>query len=162
MPALKGNQYAKGNNGGRPRKVAEKDLGQFGKELVSWAEEKFEQIKNVPKDDKIPFFMRSFAREYGISQDTLTNYCKQSEEFFGSYKRAREIIGEALMLGGLKGWWHPTAFIFTAKNETDMKDRQEITGADGKDLIPEKNSEDIAKQAISIFLNGHRANIEQQ
>lgn len=126
MPAPKKNKYAVGNKGGRPRAVPVEDLDAFGEELVAWAKEQYAKLLELPKDEKLPFFMRSFARQYGISQDTLNNYCKQSEVFFGSYKETREIIGEALMLGGLKGWWHPTAFIFVAKNETDMRDKSEV------------------------------------
>ena len=125
MPAPKGNKFALGNKGGRPRIIKEEELPAFGLELIAWAEQKYKEILKVPKDDKLPFFMRTFAREYNISQDTLNNYCEQSKEFFGSYNKARQIIGEALMLGGLKGWWHPTAFIFVAKNETEMKDKTE-------------------------------------
>lgn len=135
MAAPKGNKYAAGNKGGRPRVIELEELPNFGKELENWAEKKYQEILKKPKEDKLPFFVRTFAREYNLSQDTLNNYCKQSKEFFGSYNKARQIIGEALMIGGLKGWWHPTAFIFIAKNETEMKDKTETDITSGGEQI---------------------------
>ena len=50
---------------------------------------------------------------------------KENKEFSVSYKRARDIQKEVLIRGAMKGWFNPTAFIFTAKNITDMRDKIE-------------------------------------
>lgn len=124
MAAPKGNKFAIGNTGGRPRLVEKEDLPAFGLEMEEWARNKFEKLlaeKN--KEAKMPFFLKTFAYEYGLSEDTLKNYREANREFFVSYIKVREIVAQMLMIGGLKGWWHPTAYIFTAKNETDMRDR---------------------------------------
>ncbi len=127
MAAKKGNKYALGNHGGRPPKVNIDDLPAFGVELVNWAAAKYQDLLNAPdKEAKMPFFIKTFCREYKISEDTLSAYREANKEFSASYKQARQIIAEALMVGALKGWWHPTAFIFIAKNETDMRDNSAL------------------------------------
>ena len=47
-------------------------------------------------------------------------------ELSKSYKEAKEVQKEFLMANGLVGASPPAAYIFTAKNVTDMKDKQEV------------------------------------
>ena len=136
MGAPKGNQYAKGNKGGRPPKVESRNLPAFGNELAEWASKKYQELLTAPdKEAKMPFFIKTFCREHKISGDTLQAYRGANEEFSVSYKQAREIIAEALMVGALKGWWHPTAFIFIAKNETEMRDNSSVDLMSGGEKI---------------------------
>lgn len=122
MPAPKGNKYAQGNSGGRPPAYTNEQLPELGKKMEEW----FSAYLLTYKETKeIPFIER-FAREVAdVSTDTLNNYCEQNEEFFVSYKRCKEIQKQILIMGGLGGLFNPTAFIFTAKNITDMRDKIE-------------------------------------
>jgi hypothetical protein len=136
MGAPKRNQYAKGNKGGRPPKVKPQNLPAFGEELVAWAAGKYQTLLSEPdKEAKMPFFIKTFCREHKISDDTLQAYRGANKEFSVSYKQARQIIAEALMVGALKGWWHPTAFIFIAKNETEMRDNSSVDLTSGGEKI---------------------------
>lgn len=55
------------------------------------------------------------------------------KEFCNAYKEAKEMQKEFLINLGLSGNTPPAAFIFVAKNVTDMKDEKKhlLTGADG-------------------------------
>ncbi len=121
MPAKKGNKYALGNNGGRPPLVAPEDLLELGEQMVS----DFQNHLQTLEEHKDPIFIENWARQHNISDQTLRNYCEANEEFLASYKRCKQIQKEVLVRGGLKGWFNPTAFIFTAKNITDMRDKIE-------------------------------------
>lgn len=70
-------------------------------------------------------FLSAFARDIGVCHDTLIEWTKIHEEFSESYKNAKELQKEFLITNGLLGLYNPTAFIFTAKNITDMRDKQE-------------------------------------
>lgn len=122
MPAPKGNKYAQGNKGGRPRKVAKDNIAEYGRMLVA----EFEEHLRTLETHKDPIFIEAWARKHDITDETLRKYRDESQEFSVSYKRAREIQKEVLIRGAMKGWFNPTAFIFTAKNITDMRDKQEI------------------------------------
>lgn len=118
MGAPLGNKYAEGNKGGRPRTVAIEDLPLLGEALVA----DFEKALDTLDEHKTPKFLGKWFRMHGMSDDTAKNYCEANEEFFGCYKRAKEIQKEMIILGGMKGYWNPTFTIFTAKNITDMRD----------------------------------------
>jgi phage terminase small subunit len=47
-----------------------------------------------------------------------------------------------------------TEFTLKSLNKDKFSERTEHTGKDGKDLIPDKQSEEKANQAINLFLNG--------
>lgn len=135
MPAKKGNKYAVGNKGGRPRVVSLEDLPAFGEEMIEWAREKMATVL-TEKDakEKMPFFLQTFCRERNVSNDTIARYADENKEFCGQVDEVKEIVKESLMLGGLKGWWNPSAFTFVAKNVTNMKDKveQDITSGGEK------------------------------
>lgn len=121
MPAKKGNKYAEGNNGGRPPIIAEEERVNFFKKMLSDFQEHFDTLEK----HKNPIFVENWARKHGVSDQTIRNYCDENEEFLATYKECRQIQKEVLILGGLKGYFNPTAFIFTAKNITDMRDSHE-------------------------------------
>lgn len=135
MPAPKGNKYAQGNKGGRPRIVTLEELPAFGEEMIEWAREKMTTVL-TEKDakDKMPFFLQTFCRERNVSNDTIARYAEENKEFCGQVDEVKEIVKESLILGGLKGWWNPSAFTFVAKNVTDMRDKveQDITSGGEK------------------------------
>lgn len=58
---------------------------------------------------------------------------KALQDFCNAYKEAKELQKEYLINLGLSGATPPAAFIFVAKNVTDMKDEKNhlLTGADG-------------------------------
>lgn len=153
MPAPKNNTFAKGNKGGRPRMYSDKELSKLGEELLVWANLKWDKLlKEKSKDKKMPFFISNFCREYDLSIDTLERYAKDNKEFCGQFGRAKQIVKDMLIFGGLKSWWNPAAFAFVAKNTTDMKDKQEIE-ATVKDLTPDPETKKKADLAISLYLN---------
>lgn len=122
MAAPKGNKFAEGNNGGRPRKVAKDNITAYGEMMVA----EFEAYLKNFDQHKSPIFIEAWCRQHNISDQTLRKYCDENEEFLASYQKAKQIQKELLITGGLKGYFNPTSFIFTAKNITDMRDKQEI------------------------------------
>ena len=92
-------------------------------ELLSGDKFTKETIKLVP--NKLPF-ISAFARKIGVCTDTLYEWEKVHEDFSETMKKARELQKEFLIHNSLQGLYNSTAFIFTAKNITDMRDKQEI------------------------------------
>jgi len=88
---------------------------------------------------KIPT-IRGFARKINVAYKTVYNWLKEGqiddepttkqeewfEEFLHAYKEAMELRKEFLINIGLSGASPPSAYIFTAKNLTDMTDEQTI------------------------------------
>jgi hypothetical protein len=71
-----------------------------------------------------------------VNGDTLVEWAKPDNEtkypgFSAAYNQAKDLEKEFLVDSGLAGLYPPASFIFTAKNITDMRDRQEFTGAEG-------------------------------
>lgn len=82
--------------------------------------------------------LSAFAREIGVSHDTLCEWAKEENRekypgFSEAYKKAKQLQKEFLIENGLNGLYNPAFAIFTAKNITDMRDRQEheLSGKDG-------------------------------
>ena len=94
---------------------------------------------NVKKEEyqtlgsKLPQFI-GFALKLGFSRDTLHYWSSQKDKdgntknkiFSDTYKTCKQIQKKMLIDGGLLGLYNATAYIFTAKNITDMRDKQEI------------------------------------
>lgn len=122
MPAPKGNKFALNNTGGRPPKYTDNELPELGKKMEEWFEKylfTFKETKEIP-------FIERFAKDIAnVSTDSLNEYRKQNKEFSVSYNRCKDIQKQILIQGGLTGVFNPTAFIFTAKNITDMRDKVE-------------------------------------
>jgi hypothetical protein len=80
----------------------------------------------------LPTF-EGFARSIEVNGDTVVEWAKAEDEngdrkyleFSAAYKVAKDLQREFLIDNGLKGLYPPAAFIFTAKNITDMRDVQE-------------------------------------
>jgi len=76
----------------------------------------------------------AFARKIGVCHDTLHEWAhgKDAEgklkhpEFSETYKKAKELQKEMLVNNALDGQYNSTFAIFTAKNITDMRDKQDV------------------------------------
>lgn len=60
MSAKKGNKYAVGNDGGRPRKIEKKDLPALGLKMVDWFEKEaetfLERLVSLSDKKRFPHF----------------------------------------------------------------------------------------------------------
>lgn len=84
----------------------------------------------VIKPCDFPTFER-FAYSIGVHRETLRNWCDVSPEFFAAYKKAEMLQKDILIQNGLTGGYDKTFAIFTAKNVTDMRDKQEVEHSGG-------------------------------
>lgn len=86
--------------------------------------------KTDRRANRIPTF-HAFAASIGVNEDTVVEWAKHHDDFSAAYKRAKELQKWFLIENGLNNLYNATFAIFTAKNITDMRDRQEVTGAEG-------------------------------
>jgi hypothetical protein len=73
---------------------------------------------------QLPTF-EGFAIKIGVHRETLLNWVESNPDFFDAYKRAKDMQKEILIQNGLVGAYDKTFAIFTAKNVTDMRDKQD-------------------------------------
>lgn len=92
----------------------------------------------------LPTFER-FAVNIGVHRETLRNWCDKHDEFFVAYKKAQNLQKDMLVDLGLKGLYNSTFTIFTAKNITDMKDKQYIDETSKRSIVV---SSDADKEAL--------------
>ena len=94
-----------------------------------------------------------------IARDTIYEWEKSKDEngkkkypaFSDILSKLREKQADALINNGLSGDYNPViSKLLLAKH--GYVDKQEITGADGKDLIPDKVSQDKAEKALEQYL----------
>lgn len=78
-----------------------------------------ETYKIVPNE--LPQFGK-FALSIGVDQDTIVNWSKKHEEFFGAYQKCKQLQKEFIINNGILGLYSAPFAIFTAKNITDMRD----------------------------------------
>ena len=144
MAAPKGNKNAVGNEGGRPTDYK----AEYCKAIIKWFEVEPNYEKELPHyqggelswmdyktfANRLPKF-HEFAKSIGVSHQTLLNWCDNHVEFFEAYTQAKELQKYFLIENGLNGCYNAPFAIFVSKNITDMRDRQEITGADGAPII---------------------------
>jgi len=98
--------------------------------------------KTRPIPNKLPT-LYSFAKSIGVAYWTVQHWMKEGAkmseldenitdeqrakiEFSHAYKDAKEEQKEFLISIGLAGAAPPSSYIFTAKNVTDMRDKQEV------------------------------------
>lgn len=103
-----------------------------------------EEYKTVP--NKLPFFS-AFERANGLTVGLLSRWAAEEEKlqveeyppkregFLQAYKTSKELQKEFLIQNGLAGFYNATAYIFTAKNLTDMRDMNDnrFVDKDGND-----------------------------
>ena len=70
---------------------------------------------------RFPTF-EGFAKSLQTTRETLSQWRKAHPEFADAYKRAKEAQKDWLIEIGLRGIVPVAAYIFTAKNVTDMRD----------------------------------------
>jgi hypothetical protein len=70
--------------------------------------------------------LAKFARKIGVNKDTIIEWTKVHSEFSDAYNVAKDLQKDFLVDNGLAGLYPPASFIFTAKNITDMRDKQEV------------------------------------
>lgn len=95
MAAPKGNQYAKGNEGGRPEKYTDEWLREEAKELLAWIEK--------PSN----YFLNGFAYQRGYSPKRLPEFTQKSKEFSDSYEIAKWKQSEKFAMKALTREWDP-------------------------------------------------------
>lgn len=84
------------------------------------------------------------AAALGVNRDTLNEWCKQHADFSVAIKGAADLAlawwENAGQTNMTRQGFNATAFIFQMKNRfrDDYRDASEVTGKDGKDLIPDK------------------------
>ena len=80
--------------------------------------------------------VEGFSRSIGIPSGTVKDWSRDHVEFSIAYARAKDIQKAILVDRGLTRQYDPTAFLFVAKNITDMTDKAsvELTGANGAAL----------------------------
>jgi uncharacterized protein YjcR len=76
MPAPKGNRYALGNKGGRPSK--------FRPDTIERDRKYVDDTTGFPA-------VEGLARQLNVSTDTICNWGRENEEFFGIVVRVRTI-----------------------------------------------------------------------
>ena len=120
------------------------------------------------------------ADEFGVSIATIKNCAARYPEFLAARKTGKEVADEAVELSLYQralGYEHdeidirvvegqivetpirkhyapdPTAMIFWLKNRKpkEWRDRQELTGADGKELLPALNPQDVAREIAFLL-----------
>lgn len=102
-----------------------------------------------------------FAVTIGVCRQTLYDWATKTDdegnirypEFSDAYKKAQDYQEATLIENALQGKYNPTFAIFTAKNILGWRDRQELTGADGKDLIPAEKPE-VARWLAFMLTQG--------
>lgn len=130
----------KKNKGGRPSKYKP----EYCQEIIKYfsvnpfEERVMEKKKEYNKDGSLKSefekivqvanplrFISQFAREIGVSKDTLYEWAKIHPEFSDSLKEVKLLQEEHLVTCGLKGLFNPSAFIFSSKNMIGWRDKQE-------------------------------------
>lgn len=100
-----------------------------------------EKLKDIP--NKLPTLFR-FSQKIGVAYVTVNDWYKRGREliteegpdkgklaypeleaFADAYEEAKQMQKEFLITIGLAGAAPPSAYIFTAKNVTDMRDKNE-------------------------------------
>lgn len=139
--APKGNKYALGNNGGKPPyydnpEVLESKVNEYFNDCI--------KTKQHPKITGLTLYL-------GFCELKSLDDYEKKEEFVHIIKRSRlavQLSYEQLLISN-----NATGAIFALKN-MGWSDRQitELTGKDGKDLIPELNnlSPEELKQLLAL------------
>lgn len=97
----------------------DKPLEHYGKDgEVKWTD--YKRMAN-----KLPT-LRNFAKEIGVSFDTVYEWVKQHKKFSDAFTQAKDLQKWFLIENGLNGCYNPMFAIFTAKNITDMRDLSNV------------------------------------
>jgi hypothetical protein len=92
---------------------------------------KMERIANPPPD------FLGLAKYLEVSRKTVWEWIRDNEDFRNIIKGfGNEVYSHVLQENAIMGEYNPAFAIFAAKNRLGWKDKNEITGEGGKDLIP--------------------------
>lgn len=103
------------------------------------------------------------ARHLGVSRDTLYEWAKVHDEFSDIMEQLGAEQEDRLISNGLSGDYNPTiAKVLLTKH--GYREGIEQTGKDGRDLIPDKQSQERADQALDTFIKNGKTpgNTEKQ
>jgi hypothetical protein len=81
----------------------------------------YEEVANP-----LPFY-QDFAKQIGVTHQTLINWTKKHPEFFEAYKAAKQLQESFLINNALLGLFNSSFSIFTAKNILGWRDVKDIT-----------------------------------
>ncbi len=84
---------------------------------------------------ELPSFAR-YARSIGVSHATMKNWSALYPTFHEAYDMCVDMLEDALVQRGLRGQYDAELVKFVGKNWAGMKDRHEVTGADGAPINP--------------------------
>lgn len=103
--------------------------------------------------EKLPF-ISSFARSINVDRRTIQRWAgdkypqdykdkklagqHKHPEFCRAYNIAKDLQREFLVINGLMGHYPPASYIFTAKNITNMSDKQHIDHTSNNETIRPK------------------------
>lgn len=120
-------------------------------------------------------FLRGFAMKIGVQYETLWHWINDTKkvpgpegigevevrihpEFFNIYKICKYLQKQRLVELGLSGVSPPSAYIFTAKNLTDMRDEQHLKTTDKKETEVIDLSKESTEKLNEMVANYARAN----
>lgn len=83
-------------------------------------------------------FLSQFAHSIGVTTSSLERWRKEYPEFSEAYKKAKEMQHNMLATNALRGLYQVAFSIFTAKNITSWRDKQEVSYS-----MPDKKSEEF-------------------
>lgn len=113
--------------------------------------------KAIMQPCMLPTF-EGFAISIGVHRDTLNEWLARHEEFSDAYARAKDYQKNILIQNGLLGYYEKTFAVFTAKNVTDMRDKQEIDHQSSDGSMSPQAKEDAILDAIKAKYVNSKSN----
>lgn len=95
--------------------------------------------------------MPKFARLIGVSRQTLYVWAKQYPTFQEAMEMAKDMFEDALIQRGLQGWYPPELVKIIGENWGTLRDRKEITGADGAPLNPPPELKNVPISVLESY-----------
>ncbi len=95
MAAPKGNQYAKGNKGGRPIIWDDDAIENEAAALIEWIQQ--------PKNN----YIGNFAFDRGYDRAQMHHFAEKNKEFANAYKRAKQWQENIFSMNALTRTWDP-------------------------------------------------------
>ena len=151
--------------GGRPTKY-NKGMIKKAEEYLKGCVEGLAKVKTVITDEETGKEIEVFASKVfavnlpslaglslflGVSRETIDIWSKSHSEFSDVVERLRCLQEQRLMEGGISGRYNPTITKLVL-HKHGYRDSSELSGPNGKDLIPDKDSKGSADVAIDIYL----------
>lgn len=103
--------------------------------------------KEVEVANELPTII-GFAREIGVTDDTLVRWSKRYKDFSAAYRWAKSLQERIWMVNSLKGLYNPYFAALMGKNIYNWKDKTETdTKHTGTVVIRKVGYRDLLKQA---------------